>query len=70
MALVKHSRRPLLDRSARLKGIKTNNSTDLERNHFYITEYSDFYVDIGEQFPLLPLEETIVISNCSARIKR
>lgn len=74
MALVKHSRRPLLDRSAHLKGIKTNRQheflSDLERNHFYLTEYSDFYVDIGEQFPLLPLEETIVISNCSARIKR
>lgn len=35
----------------------------MERNHFYLTEYSDFVVDIREQFPLLPLEETIVIAD-------
>jgi len=34
----------------------------LERNYFYLTEYSDVVVDIREQFPLLPLEETIVIA--------
>lgn len=27
----------------------------------YITEFSDYIVDIQKQFPLLPLEETIVI---------
>lgn len=55
-----------LGRSTRLKGIKTNRQheflSDLERNYFYITEFSDLIVDIREQFPLLPLEETIVIA--------
>ena len=54
-------------RSTRLRGIKTNRQheflSDLERNYFYLTEYSDFVVDIREQFPLLPLEETIVIAD-------
>lgn len=54
-------------RSTRLKGIKTNRQheflSDLERNYFYITEYSDFVVDIREQFPLLPLEETMIIAD-------
>jgi len=54
-------------RSTRLKGIKTNRQheflSDLERNYFYLTEYSDYVVDIREQFPLLPLEETIVIAD-------
>lgn len=56
-----------LGRSTRLRGIKTNRQheflSDLERNYFYLTEYSDFVVDIREQFPLLPLEETIVIAD-------
>lgn len=56
-----------MGRSTRLKGIKTNRQheflSDLERNYFYLTEYSDFVVDIREQFPLLPLEETIVIAD-------
>lgn len=56
-----------LGRSTRLKGIKTNRQheflSDLERNYFYITEFSDFVIDIREQFPLLPLEETIVIAD-------
>ncbi|NIA58259.1 heteromeric transposase endonuclease subunit TnsA [Bacillus pacificus] len=55
-----------LGRSTRLKGIKTGRQheflSDLERNYFYLTEYSDFIVGIREQFPLLPLEETIVIA--------
>lgn len=54
-------------RSTRLRGIKTNRQheflSDLERNYFYLTEYSDFVVDIREQFPLLPLEETIIIAD-------
>lgn len=58
---------PSLGRSTRLKGIKTNRQheflSDLERNYFYITEYSDLVIDIREQFPLLPLEETIVIAD-------
>lgn len=56
-----------LGRSTRLKGIKTKRQheflSDLERNYFYLIEYSDFVVDIREQFPLLPLEETIVIAD-------
>lgn len=56
-----------LGRSTRLKGIKTNRQheflSDLERNYFYLTEYSDIILDIREQFPLLPLEETIVIAD-------
>ncbi|QOY37722.1 heteromeric transposase endonuclease subunit TnsA [Anaerobacillus isosaccharinicus] len=56
-----------IGRSTRLKGIKTNRQheflSDLERNYFYITEYSDSIVDIREQYPLLPLEETFVIAD-------
>lgn len=56
-----------LGRSTRLKGIKTSRQheflSDLERNYFYLTEYSGFIFDIREQFPLLPLEETIVIAD-------
>lgn len=56
-----------LGRSTRLKGIKTKRQheflSDLERNYFYITEYSDLVLDIREQFPLLPFEETIVIAD-------
>lgn len=36
---------------------------DLERNYFYLAEYSDFVVDIKEQFPFFSLEETIVIAD-------
>ncbi|GAA0758995.1 TnsA endonuclease N-terminal domain-containing protein [Clostridium sartagoforme] len=58
---------PSLGRATRLKGIKTGRQheflSDMERNYFYILEYSDNVVDIREQFPLLPLEETILIAN-------
>lgn len=53
-------------RSTYLKGIKTNRQhefLDFERNYFYLTEYSDVFIDIREQFPLLLLEETIVIAD-------
>ncbi len=56
-----------LGRSTRLKGIKTSRQheflSDLERNYFYLAEYSDSVTDIREQFPLLPMEETIVIAD-------
>ncbi|WP_232781522.1 TnsA endonuclease N-terminal domain-containing protein [Macrococcoides caseolyticum] len=56
-----------LGRFTRLKDIKTGRQheflSDLERNYFYLTEYSNFIIDIPEQFPLLPLEETIVIAD-------
>lgn len=58
---------PSLGRATRLKGIKTGRQheflSDMERNYFYILEYADNVVDIREQFPLLPLEETILIAN-------
>lgn len=58
---------PSLGRATRLKGIKTGRQheflSDMERNYFYILEYSDSVIDIREQFPLLPLEETILIAN-------
>lgn len=58
---------PSLGRSTRLKGIKVPRQyeffSDLERNYFYLLEYSDLVLDIREQFPLLPIEETIVIAD-------
>lgn len=58
---------PSLGRSTRLRGIKTNRQhellSDLERDCFYILEFADEVVDIREQFPLLPLEETLLICN-------
>lgn len=53
-------------RSTRLKGIKTDRQheflSDLERNYFYILEFSGEVIDIREQYPLLPIEETILIA--------
>lgn len=50
----------------RLKGIKSARThhflSNLERDYFYITEFSDSVKDIREQFPLLPLEQTIAIA--------
>ncbi len=58
---------PSLGRATRLKGIKTQRQheflSDMERNYFYILEYADEVVDIREQFPLLPLEETLSIAD-------
>jgi hypothetical protein len=58
---------PSLGRATRLKGIKTQRQheflSDLERNYFYFLEYSDEVIDIREQYPLLPLEETVMIAN-------
>nr|WP_245833202.1 TnsA endonuclease N-terminal domain-containing protein [Oceanobacillus timonensis] len=56
-----------LGRSTRLKGIKTGRQheflSDLERNCFYVAEFSDVTLDVHEQFPLLPHEETILIAD-------
>nr|WP_244905023.1 TnsA endonuclease N-terminal domain-containing protein [Lysinibacillus boronitolerans] len=55
-----------LGRSTRLKGIKTKGSTNFYQiwnETTFLIEYSDFVFDIREQFPLLPLEETIVIAD-------
>ena len=58
---------PSLGRVTRLKGVKIPRQfeflSDLERNYFYLLEYSDFIVDIREQYPLLPIEETIVLAD-------
>ncbi|SHK48511.1 heteromeric transposase endonuclease subunit TnsA [Paramaledivibacter caminithermalis] len=57
---------PSNGRATRLKGIKTSRQheflSDMERDYFYIIEYSDGIIDIREQFPLLPLEETVLIA--------
>lgn len=58
---------PSLGRESRIKGIKTERQheflSDMERNYFYYLEYSDVVQDIREQFPLLPIEETMIIAN-------
>lgn len=57
---------PSKGRATRLKGIKSNRQheflSDMERDYFYILEYSNEVIDIREQFPLLPLEETLLIA--------
>ncbi|WP_371149053.1 TnsA endonuclease N-terminal domain-containing protein [Aneurinibacillus sp. REN35] len=57
---------PSKGRPTRLKGIKIPRQfeflSDLERNYFYLLEYSELIVDIREQYPLLPLEETLLIA--------
>ena len=57
---------PSLGRVSRIKGIKTGRQheflSDMERNYFYFLEYSDKVQDIREQFPLLPIEDTILIA--------
>ncbi|OZI11270.1 heteromeric transposase endonuclease subunit TnsA [Bacillaceae bacterium SAS-127] len=58
---------PSLGRATRLKGMKIPRQfeflSDLERNYFYLLEYSDLVVDIREQYPLLPIEETMIIAD-------
>lgn len=36
--------------------------SDIERNYCYLLDYSEDVIDIREQFPLLPLEETQMIA--------
>lgn len=56
-----------LVRSTRLKGNKVPRQyeflSDLERDYFYLLEFSDVVVDIREQYPLLPMEETLLIKD-------
>lgn len=51
--------------SARIAGIKTGRQHDLlslnEQRYFYILEFSDFVVDIREQFPM-NIEKTMMIA--------
>lgn len=53
-------------RVTRVKGIKTGRQhelmSDMERNYFYLLEFSKEVVDIREQYPLLPLEDTLDIA--------
>lgn len=57
---------PSLGRVTRVKGIKTGRQheflSDMERNYFYLLEYSENVRDIREQYPLLPIEETLLIA--------
>lgn len=57
---------PSAGRVTRLKGIKTNRQheflSDMERDYFYFLEFSDDVVDIREQYPLLPIEDTLAIA--------
>lgn len=56
-----------LGRECRTHGIKTDRQHELlsdnERNYFFIVEYADCIKDIREQYPLLPLEQTVDIAN-------
>lgn len=58
---------PSKGRASRIRGIKTGRMqellSDMERNFFYVLDYSDIVQDIREQFPLLPMEETMLIAN-------
>ena len=57
---------PSKGRSSRIRGIKTGRQhdllSDMERNYFYFLDYSNRIEDIREQFPLLPIEDTILIA--------
>lgn len=61
--------------TTRIKGIKTKRVhhflSQLELNYFYLLEWSDSVVDIREQYPLLPIEQTIAIAqHCQIRHPR
>lgn len=56
----------------RIKGWKTDRMhhclSTLELNYFYVLEWSEQVTDIREQFPLLPLEDTLTIAEqCGIR---
>ncbi|MCM3081677.1 TnsA endonuclease N-terminal domain-containing protein [Brevibacillus invocatus] len=57
---------PSEGRATRGKGWTTNRRhefmSDLERDYFYILDFTDEVTDIREQYPLLPLEETMMIA--------
>lgn len=57
---------PSLGNNSRFIGIKTQRMHEFfsnnESNFFYITEFSNLVSDIREQYPLLPIEETIDIA--------
>lgn len=53
--------------SSRIKGWKTGRVhhllSEMETSYFYVLEWSTKVLDIREQFPLLPLEETLAIAD-------
>ncbi|WP_414569513.1 TnsA endonuclease C-terminal domain-containing protein [Nostoc sp. CCY 9925] len=55
--------------ASRIKGWKTNRvhhlHSNFELNYFYLLEWSSIVCDIREQYPLLPLEETLAIAEQS-----
>lgn len=57
---------PSLGLSERIKGWKSNRVhhlfSQLEVNYFYALEWSETVMDIREQYPLLPLDETLDIA--------
>ena len=58
--------------TTRIKGMKTRRVhhflSQLELNYFYLLEWSEKVVDIREQYPLLPIEETVAIAQqCQIR---
>jgi hypothetical protein len=58
---------PSIGRSTRGVGWTTGRQhtflSDLERDYFYVLDYSDDVTEIREQYPLLPLEETKLIAD-------
>lgn len=52
--------------ATRIKGWKTNRvhhlHSNFELNYFYLLEWSPIVCDIREQYPLLPLDETLAIA--------
>lgn len=57
---------PSKGRVSRIKGITTGRQhelmSDMERDYFYLLDFSDGIIDIREQYPLLPIEDTLAIA--------
>lgn len=57
---------PSIGRDGQREGWKTGRDhhllSDLESDYFYLLEWSSTVTDIREQFPLLPIEETVSIA--------
>jgi hypothetical protein len=57
---------PSIGRDGQREGWKTGRNhhllSDLESDYFYLLEWSSTVTDIREQFPLLPIEETVSIA--------
>lgn len=57
---------PSSGRVSRIKGITTGRQhelmSDMERDYFYLLDFSDGIIDIREQYPLLPIEDTLAIA--------